>query len=107
LQKFAVDHGAAVVLPCQLPTRDDDAVTEAVTAFGSLQAVNTVFLVKRDTKPSRGVLFPVTREASLDTRGFPFQLRSYNCVAAVSWDGLPADILTPIATVPDSKTVKY
>jgi hypothetical protein len=36
-----------------LPTRD--AVTEAVTAFVSLEAVSAVFLVKRDAKPPRHV----------------------------------------------------
>lgn len=107
LQDFAVKHDAAIVLPCLFNTRDGDVVTEAVTAFGSLQAVSAVFLVKRDTKPNRGVLFPITDTEISDTRGFPFQLRNVNCVPAVSWDGLPADILAPIATAPDSKTVKY
>jgi ParB-like chromosome segregation protein Spo0J len=51
LQEFAVEHGAAVILPCQLPTRDDHTVTEAVTGFGSLEAVSAVFLVKRAAKP--------------------------------------------------------
>jgi hypothetical protein len=107
LQKFAVEQGAAVILPCQLPTRVDDAVAEAVTALGSLQAVNAVFLVKRDTKANRGTLLPICKEVSLAASGFPFQLRNYDCVPAVSWNGLPVKISTPIiATVPDSETVK-
>lgn len=106
LQEFAVDHGAAVILPCQLPTRDDDAVKEAVTAFGSLEAVSAVFLVKRDAKPNRGTLVHVKEQVSLDAKGFPFQLRNRNCVPAVVWDSLLADIATDIAKVPISITVK-
>jgi hypothetical protein len=98
LQKFAVDHGAAVVLPCQLLTRDDDAVTEAVTAFGSLEAVSAVFLVKRDAKPNRGTLLHVKEKVSLDAKGFPFQLRNRDCVPAVVWDGLARDFRIYIAT---------
>ena len=106
LQKFAVNHGAAVVLPCQLPTRDDDAVIEAVTAFGSLEAVSAVFLVKRDAKPNRGTLLHVKEQVSLDAKGFPFQLRNRDCVPAVVWNSLSADVPMYIATVPISKTVK-
>jgi AAA domain len=98
LQEFAVDHGAAVILPCQLPTRDDDAVTEAVTAFVSLEAVSAVFLVKRDAKPNRGTLVHVKEQMSLDAKGFPFQLRNRDCVPAVVWDGLARDFRTYIAT---------
>jgi hypothetical protein len=91
LQDFAVKHGAAVVLPCQLTARDEGAVAEAISAFDSLrtlQAVNAVFLIKRDVKPNRGMLVHVKGNLSLDGPGFPFQLRNRNCVPAVVWDGL-------------------
>ena len=98
LQEFAVEHNAAIILPCQLPTSDDDTVTEAVTAFGSLEAVSAVFLIKRDAKQTRGVLVDVKEQVSLDATGFPFQLRNRNCVPAVVWDGLARDLRTYIAT---------
>lgn len=88
LHEFAVEQGAAIILPCQFPTRDDDSIAEAVTAFKSLLAVGAVFLVKRDTKPNRGVVCPIMDAAILDAAGFPFQLRNVNCVPAVSWDRL-------------------
>ena len=107
LQDFAVKHDAAIVLPCLFNTRDGDVVTEAVTAFKCLKAVNAVSLIKRETKPYRGTLLPTGKGSSLAAIGFPFQLRNVNCVPAVSWDGSPANIFIPIATAPDSKTVKY
>jgi hypothetical protein len=85
LQEFAVEHGVAVVLPCLLPTRDDDAITKAANAFGLLEAVNAVFLIKRDSKPNRGTLIRVT-DKNLAGPGFSFQLRNRNCVPAVVWD---------------------
>ena len=94
LQDFAVKHGAAIVLPCQLTTRDERTVTEAVSAFESLrslQAVNAVYLIKRDVKPNRGMLVHVKESLSLDAPGFCFQLRNRNCVPAVVWDGLSRD----------------
>jgi hypothetical protein len=94
LQDFAVKHGAAVVLPCQLTARDESTVAEAVSAFESLrslQAVDAVFLIKRDVKPNRGMLVPVKESLSLDAPGFSFQLRNRNCVPAVVWDGLSRD----------------
>jgi hypothetical protein len=98
LQEFAVEHGAAVILPCQLPTRDDDAVAEAVSAVGSLKAVNAVFLVKRDAKPNRGTLVSIKEQVSAGAKEFPFQLRNRDCEAAVVWDGLAGDLRTYIAT---------
>ncbi len=88
LQELAIKHGAAVVLPCVLPARDDEKVTKAVSAFRSLQGVNTVFFIKRDAKPSRGSVHRVTESVDLDVPGFPFQLRNCNGVPAVVWDSL-------------------
>jgi hypothetical protein len=89
LHEFAVKHGAVVVLPCQLPTRDDDAVAKSVIDFGSLQGVNAVFLIKRGVKPNRGTLVHVKENVGLDAPGFSFQLRNRNCVPTVVWDRPP------------------
>ena len=59
------------------------------------------------TKQNRGTLVHVKEQAGLDAKGFPFQLRNRNCVPAVVWDSLSADITTSIAAVPNSITVKY
>ncbi len=56
LQEFAVKHGAAVVLPCQLTTRDERTVSEAVRAVQSLRLINAVYFIKRDVRPNRGTL---------------------------------------------------
>ena len=97
LQKFAVNHGAAVVLPCQLPTRDYHTVTKAVTAFGSLEAVSAVFLVKRDAKPNRGTDPPPLKWSDLNyvfwhqggpiCRGRDTHLKrlSRSCGRSMSW----------------------
>ena len=102
LQEFAVKHGAAVILPCQLPTRDERTVTEVVNAVGSLQAVNAVFLIKREAKQNRGTLVHVKEQVGLDANGFSFQLRNRNCVPAVVWDGLARDFRIHMAKVPEA-----
>ena len=92
LHEFAGKHGAAVILTCQLPTNNQDAVAQALAAVGSLEAVNAVLLVERDTKPNRGAVTPVKDKVNSDVSGFSFQLRNRNSVPAVAWDAVRNDL---------------
>jgi hypothetical protein len=60
-------------------------------------------LVQRE---GSSALVPVKCRPESYGYGFPCQLRNQNCVPAVVWDGLSADVFTYIATAPDSRPVK-
>jgi hypothetical protein len=102
--------------PAAEPSPDASTMVETATVTGGSASLTDLPLREVTRRPAfklpkpgvtfLGTLVHVKEQVGLDANGFPFQLRNRNCVPAVSWEGLSADITNSIAAVPNSISVK-
>jgi hypothetical protein len=100
LQKFAIEHSTAVLLPLQLPSRNQLGFTSAIRILATSTDINSVLIVERDTG-SDGTLTKLCEQTERSGSEYRFHVRqkwgvSGAKVPVVEWDSLaPAKTVSP------------
>jgi hypothetical protein len=89
LSAFAIEHTVAVVLPCELPTRDRTAASRAANAFSAIPETTTVFVAGTQSK-----LTTLKLPTGNGIREFGFRVRRRNSVPTLVWDRLGNDTMS-------------
>jgi hypothetical protein len=91
LSAFAIEHTVAVVLPCELPTRDRTAITRVVNRFKEFSEITTIFAAAQESAQNSGRLVVAKRPTEAGTCEFPFHVRRRNSMPTPVWDAAHRD----------------
>ena len=92
IHKFAIEHSTAVLLPLQLPSRNQLGFTSAIRILAKSTDINSVLIVERDTG-SDGMLTKLCEQTERSGSEYRFHVRqkwgvSGAKVPVVEWDSL-------------------
>ena len=88
LKEFAIDHGVAVVMPCELRVRNRTAIARAVNTFKEFSEISTILVAASGSAANSGSLLARKVPAGAAALAFPFRVLLRDSVRTLIWDAL-------------------